>query len=82
MAILNVRSVPATSDQNSNSKPLIRMVYEEQTDKYCQSDTSVSENKDTLTSQVDTSPLFAEMFTLQYYSFDFKLMFVLCSSQF
>ena len=23
------------------------MVYEEQTDKYCQSDTSVSENKDT-----------------------------------
>ena len=46
-AILNVRSVPATSDQNSNSKPLIRMVYEEQTDEYCQSDTSVSENKDT-----------------------------------
>ena len=44
MAILNVRSVPATLDQNSNSKPLIRMVYEEQTDKYCQPDTSVSEN--------------------------------------
>ena len=47
MAILNVRSVPATSDQNSNLKPLIQMVYEEQTDKYCQPDTSVSENKDT-----------------------------------
>ena len=47
MAILNVRSVPATSDQNSNSKSLIRMVYEEQTDKYCQPDTSISENKDT-----------------------------------
>ena len=47
MAILNVRSMPATSDQNSNSKPLIWMVYEEQTDKYCQSDMSISENKDT-----------------------------------
>ena len=49
MAILNIRSVPATSDQNSNSKSLIRMVYEEQTDKYCQPDTSISENKDTHT---------------------------------
>ena len=47
MAILNVRSVPATSDQNSNSKSLIQMVYEEQMDKYYQPDTSVSENKDT-----------------------------------
>ena len=47
MAILNIRSVPATSDQNSNLKSLIQMVYEEQTDKYCQSDTSISENKDT-----------------------------------
>ena len=48
MAILNIRSVPTTSDQNSNRKPLIQMVYEEQTDIYCQPDTSVSENKDTL----------------------------------
>ena len=52
MAILNSRSMPATSDQNSNLKPLIRMVYEEQTDKYCQPDTRVSENKDTI-SQVE-----------------------------
>ena len=47
MAILNIRSVPATSDQNSNSKSLIQMVYKEQMDKYCQPDMSVSENKDT-----------------------------------
>ena len=45
MAILNVKSMPATSDQNSNLKSLIRMVYEEQMDKYCQPDTSVSENR-------------------------------------
>ena len=47
MAILNVRSVPATSDQNSNTKSLIQMVYEEQMDKYCQPNMSISENKDT-----------------------------------
>ena len=47
MAILNVRSMPATSDQNCNSIRLIRMVYEEQTDKYYQSDSRVWENKHT-----------------------------------
>ena len=60
-AILNIRSMPATSDQNSNTKPLIRMVSEEQTDKYCKPDTSVSENKDTQLQKLENAAYLQQM---------------------
>ena len=47
MAILNVRSVPATSDQNCDPKGAIRLINEHKKYQYASFDSSVLENKHT-----------------------------------
>ena len=48
MAILNVRSVPATSDQNCDPKGAIRLINEHKKYQYASIDSSVLENEHTL----------------------------------